>query len=123
MLAEKLEQLKQTGTAKFARDKVSLTGVKGSITLETYKGKRTVEGGYLLCSPKNKGFTDELKSLLPWYALWWDESHRAWWVSAPYVTAVVLDVIGDYFDPALKAELERVRTRSAPAIEHMAGVY
>lgn len=116
-----LQPLFTGSMASFAGGNVTLTPVNGPLTLETFKKRVRVNGGHLLHSPRNNGFVEELKSLVPWYALRWDKERKVWWVDTPYVTAVVLDVIADFFDPALRGELEALRVGTA-AVELIAVV-
>lgn len=118
-----LSQLSSFQPLQFAGGNVTLTPIIDPITLDSYKkgkpAKLTVQSGYLLKSPRNNRFTDELKSLVPWYAMRWDGNRLVWWIDTPYITAVVLDVIADFFDPALAGELDSLR-KSSKAIELVA---
>jgi hypothetical protein len=98
--------------------------LKSQMTFAGGKVKITpTQGGYHLHTPYHKGFVEDLKTQLPGHARRFDKTTKAWWVSEPYLTAAVLDIIAAWFDPALKEELAKIRAEMPPAIELIAEVY
>ena len=80
-------------------------------------------GGYHLHTPYHKGFVEDLKTQLPPHARRFEKAAKVWWVSEPYLTAAVLDILATWFDAGLRKELEKIRAETPPVIELIAEVY